>query len=509
MADLSTIRVLQNERTPPGEAIIRVTGVERAPLDERFEVRRADDEGSSIGSDWPAGLRDPVASNWDPQTQTWEMTIGPDVVNPILGGTKVAISLPGISRQEMLSWPDNLLLAVQQGRRWGRPTRPVVAASAAPARSVPSGEQNRQAQAEQQRREEEQRRQAQAEQQRREEEQRRQAQAEQLRREEEQRRQAQAEQQRREEEQRRQVQAEQQRREEEQRRQAQAEQQRREEEQRRQAQAEQQRREEEQRSQAQAEQQGRDEEQRRQAQAEQQRREEDRRRDEEKKKREAEEQRREEGQKPEPTPAKPSKRKFVLASVLGACIGALIGVAGAEFVHLEGASSTVRDPTEAIRVPPPLPISPDLTAALIVKALTVPPASPSKTSAAGLSLTEIQNRALSYHQGSNGVKRDDAEALYWAKHAARGGLYLSILGQMYFEGGEGVQPDPQLAELFWQLAAISGSSVAMQNLGNFYEKSDAPDAKANAIFWYQRAAKSADPRVQENARQALARLSAP
>ena len=196
MSDASGIRILQDERTPPGHAIIRVSGVEQAPLDEHFEIRRAEDHGVPVGTDWPTGPRDPVASNWDPETKVWEMTIGPEIVNPILGGTRVVVNLLGLGRQEQLSWPDDLVLAVAGGRRWARPTRREIKTVVPPGKDTTERDRRRQAEAEAQRRQEEQRQQAEAERRRQqEEEQRRSAETERQRRDEESRRQAEAEQQ--------------------------------------------------------------------------------------------------------------------------------------------------------------------------------------------------------------------------------------------------------------------------------------------------------------------------
>jgi hypothetical protein len=220
MSDAFGIQVLQDERTPPGHAIIRVSGVEQAPLDEHFEIRRAEDHGVPVGTDWPTGPRDPVASNWDPETKVWEMTIGPEIVNPILGGTRVVVNLLGLGRQEQLSWPDDLVLAAASGRRWARPTRREIKTVVPPGKDTSERDRRRQAEAEAQRRQEEERRQAEAERRRqKEEEQRRSAEAERQRREEEGRLQAEAEQQKseaekrsREEEERKQAEAERQQR---------------------------------------------------------------------------------------------------------------------------------------------------------------------------------------------------------------------------------------------------------------------------------------------------------
>ena len=226
MSDASGIRILQDERTPPGHAIIRVSGVEQAPLDEHFEIRRAEDHGVPVGTDWPTGPRDPVASNWDPETKVWEMTIGPEIVNPILGGTRVVVNLLGLGRQEQLelarrsragrgrraalgaAYPprDQDRRSARQGHDRARPAPAGRSRGAAPARRAAAASRSRAAtptkrssaaapETERQRRDEESRRQAEAEQQK--------SEAEKRSREEEERKQAESDRQQRLDEERR------------------------------------------------------------------------------------------------------------------------------------------------------------------------------------------------------------------------------------------------------------------------------------------------------------------
>jgi hypothetical protein len=127
------IKVVQDDSVQAGHVRLHVAGVERAPLDETFLIRRVDDSTPAFESDWPSGLRRPQASEWHEETRVLELLVGPDVVNPIPGGTPVAIRLPGVgNREAVLTWPDGLILETRPNLRRGRTRKEVATPLATP-----------------------------------------------------------------------------------------------------------------------------------------------------------------------------------------------------------------------------------------------------------------------------------------------------------------------------------------------------------------------------------------
>lgn len=71
-----------------------------------------------------------------------------------------------------------------------------------------------------------------------------------------------------------------------------------------------------------------------------------------------------------------------------------------------------------------------------------------------------------------------------------GGQAANNLGWMFLKG-KGVAQDTEKALALFRNAAERGNSIAMVNLGNYYEFAEKQDDK-HAVYWYRKAADSGD-----------------
>ena len=105
---------------------------------------------------------------------------------------------------------------------------------------------------------------------------------------------------------------------------------------------------------------------------------------------------------------------------------------------------------------------------------------------------ESQISLAQCYENGNGVTRDDAEALKWARMAAEQGHAMgqNILGRYYFNG-TGTPQDHKEAVQWFQKAAIQGLAKAQFNLASAYLEGDGVPCGDldEAILWYLKAAK--------------------
>ncbi len=107
---------------------------------------------------------------------------------------------------------------------------------------------------------------------------------------------------------------------------------------------------------------------------------------------------------------------------------------------------------------------------------------------------EAQYRlGLLYLEGAQGLRADINNALHWLKMAADAGYgdALYVLGWMY-EKGRGVEVDRERAFELFSAAARKNHPGATHQMGRIALEQDAPDAAAQALAWFQRAADSGE-----------------
>ena len=111
----------------------------------------------------------------------------------------------------------------------------------------------------------------------------------------------------------------------------------------------------------------------------------------------------------------------------------------------------------------------------------------------------IYNLALMYSDGK-GVARDDRQAAYWFRKAAYYGYEFAQynLGVMYALG-TGVPQDGKLSAFWYRKAANQGNAIAQYNLAVMHaEGAGVPRSDKQAVFWYCRAATRGHPTAKSN-----------
>lgn len=96
---------------------------------------------------------------------------------------------------------------------------------------------------------------------------------------------------------------------------------------------------------------------------------------------------------------------------------------------------------------------------------------------------------LLYARGTEGVPRDDKEALKWISLAAKAGQSKAMvfLGQLYLKGF-GTAKDPNEAAKWFKLAAEKGNAEGQYNLGVMYDNGwGVSRDEAEAVKWYREA----------------------
>ena len=115
----------------------------------------------------------------------------------------------------------------------------------------------------------------------------------------------------------------------------------------------------------------------------------------------------------------------------------------------------------------------------------------------------IYNLALMYSDGK-GVAKDDQQAAYWYQKAAYFGYEFAQynLGVMYAKG-TGVPQDDKQAAYWYRKAANKGNAIAQYNLGVMYADGiGVPGDDKQAVYWYCKAA----TRGHANAKSSLAQM---
>ena len=113
--------------------------------------------------------------------------------------------------------------------------------------------------------------------------------------------------------------------------------------------------------------------------------------------------------------------------------------------------------------------------------------------AAHMGLPEAQGvMAKCCYFGLDGIAKDRARSVEWAKKAAAGGdrLVLSMLGYAYDQGEGGLEKDWATALVWYEKAAEQGHATSMTNIGYLYWTGGFGVEKnvVTAARWYRRAA---------------------
>ena len=113
--------------------------------------------------------------------------------------------------------------------------------------------------------------------------------------------------------------------------------------------------------------------------------------------------------------------------------------------------------------------------------------------AARMGLPEAQGvMAKCCYFGLDGIAKDRARSVEWAKKAAAGGdrLVLSMLGYAYDQGEGGLEKDWATALVWYEKAAEQGHATSMTNIGYLYGAGGFGVEKnvVTAASWYRRAA---------------------
>ena len=114
--------------------------------------------------------------------------------------------------------------------------------------------------------------------------------------------------------------------------------------------------------------------------------------------------------------------------------------------------------------------------------------------------SEAQRNLGSKYQRGQGVKQDEAQAVYWYRKAAEQGDADAQcnLGLMY-EQGQGVKRSKSQAVFWFSEAAKQGHAAAQCNLGNKYLHGEGVRKdESQAVCWYRKAAEQGHAQAQVN-----------
>ena len=113
--------------------------------------------------------------------------------------------------------------------------------------------------------------------------------------------------------------------------------------------------------------------------------------------------------------------------------------------------------------------------------------------------SEAQRNLGSKYQRGQGVKQDEAQAVYWYRKAAEQGDADAQcnLGLMY-EQGQGVKRSKSQAVFWFSEAAKQGHAAAQRNLGNKYLHGEGVRKdESQAVCWYRKAAEQGHAQAQK------------